>query len=474
MKHLFYSLFILILLGSCNTATPVLSPFNTSDLPSQFVHINTDRDTTLQLNGGTIITIPAHSLESEQGIMVKLEIKEAVSMEDIITAGLFTESNGEPLRSAGMIYISPVGVEKVRILKPIQIKVPSNDLSDKMMLFKGEEKDGGINWISPQALPSKPNKVDVAAGKIMFQQNCAPCHAVDKKLVAPALYGTMQRWKHDTAAVFRYTRNNAEVLASGDPYACCIFNEYNKLAMPAFPTLSDKDLEAIYHYIDQQGQEKMGAVPPKLATSECNDCPAMVDSVSATSFFEGDTSAAITDPNVIAILKSPYYTLEITNFGWFNLDQFLKESNICKPATINVQIKGQQKDESISMSLIIPYYKINQQGWLLNDGKTTGFGESDEEILLPVGTTAYVMVVGMGADKKKFSYGLTKFTTSSKQSLTVELRPGNKRAILKSIGAFEQSAGIIKNDPASLSVKYTQLDTLCSCYQVPMPALPMN
>lgn len=462
MKHLFRALFILLLFGSCNTATPDPSIFNSSNLPSQFVRINTDRDTALHLAGGTIITIPAHSLEAAQGTIVKLEIKEAIAIEDIITAGLYTESNGQALRSAGMIYINPVGETKVRILKPLQVKIPTNDISDKMMLFKGEEKDGRINWVAPQPLPAKPNTVNVAAGKIMFQQNCAPCHGIEKKLTGPALYGTMQRWKHDTAAVYRFTKNSAAVLASGNAYACCVYNSYNKLAMTAFPTLSDKDLEAIYHFIDQEGQKKLGGVPEELATSECNDCPARSMPMPATDY---NYSA---ESDSIEMASSPYYAIAINNFGWSNLDLFFEETGNIKPSKIDIHIKGQQKDEYTSLSLIIPYYKVFQYGWALNDEKNMGCFDPGEVMLLPEGATAYVMAIGT----RDLSYGITKFTIARQQSVTIALQPAGKQAILKSIKTFQLPANIpdvittefTPEKPDTTAVRYSRLDSLCSCY----------
>jgi cytochrome c2 len=86
-------------------------------------------------------------------------------------------------------------------------------------------------------------------GKALFMQNCASCHAMDKKLTGPALAGATDRWS-DEKMLHAWIKNNQKVLASGYPYAVNLYNEYNKTAMNVFEgTLSDKDIDAIIQYI---------------------------------------------------------------------------------------------------------------------------------------------------------------------------------------------------------------------------------
>ncbi|OYX92955.1 MAG: cytochrome C, partial [Sphingobacteriia bacterium 35-40-5] len=85
-------------------------------------------------------------------------------------------------------------------------------------------------------------------GKTLFTTNCASCHAVHKKVTGPALAGVEDRWP-DKAKLHAWIKNNAAVLKSGDKYANDLYLEYNKTAMNLFPTLSDKDIDAILGYI---------------------------------------------------------------------------------------------------------------------------------------------------------------------------------------------------------------------------------
>jgi mono/diheme cytochrome c family protein len=93
------------------------------------------------------------------------------------------------------------------------------------------------------------SKVAAQDGKALFSQNCASCHAVNKKSTGPALAGVEDRWP-DKTKLYAWIRNSAAFLKTGDAYANNLYNEYNKVAMNAFPSLTDKEIEAILGYIN--------------------------------------------------------------------------------------------------------------------------------------------------------------------------------------------------------------------------------
>ncbi len=92
------------------------------------------------------------------------------------------------------------------------------------------------------------NQLNAQDGKALFSQNCASCHAVNKKLTGPALAGVEDRWS-DKKNLYAWIKNSAAFLNTGDPYATKLYNEYNKTAMNSFPGLADKDIDAILAYI---------------------------------------------------------------------------------------------------------------------------------------------------------------------------------------------------------------------------------
>ncbi len=93
---------------------------------------------------------------------------------------------------------------------------------------------------------------DVAAGKQLFNQNCAACHALNRKMTGPALANVEQRLYEDEGLgkewLYAWIKNSAGMIASGDAYANKIYNEYNQAAMTAFPTLSNADIDNILAY----------------------------------------------------------------------------------------------------------------------------------------------------------------------------------------------------------------------------------
>ena len=94
---------------------------------------------------------------------------------------------------------------------------------------------------------------DIQKGKSLFNSQCAACHKLNRKLVGPALRGVSA--KYDKDWLYSWIKNSAALIKSGDEQAVAIYEEYNKVAMNAFPNLSNEDMDNILAYTDY--------VPPK-------------------------------------------------------------------------------------------------------------------------------------------------------------------------------------------------------------------
>lgn len=88
---------------------------------------------------------------------------------------------------------------------------------------------------------------DVAEGEKLFNANCTSCHAIDEKVVGPALKGVDKR--HSEAWLIKWIRNAPAMVQSGDPAAVKIYNEYNQSPMTAFTHLKDEEIKSILEYI---------------------------------------------------------------------------------------------------------------------------------------------------------------------------------------------------------------------------------
>ena len=93
---------------------------------------------------------------------------------------------------------------------------------------------------------------DAAAGKALFNQNCAACHALNRKMTGPALANVESRLAEeqglDREWLYAWIKNSPGMIKSGDAYAVKIYNEYNQAAMTAFPTLTNVDIDNILAY----------------------------------------------------------------------------------------------------------------------------------------------------------------------------------------------------------------------------------
>jgi len=109
-------------------------------------------------------------------------------------------------------------------------------------------------------------KADVAEGEKLFTANCTACHAINEKVVGPALKDVDKR--RSEAWLLKWIKNSPEMVKSGDPDAVKVFNENNQSPMTAFPQFSDAQIKSILEYI------KTGGPAPAAQTASANGAPA--------------------------------------------------------------------------------------------------------------------------------------------------------------------------------------------------------
>ncbi|MVO08854.1 c-type cytochrome [Flavobacterium sp. TP390] len=105
------------------------------------------------------------------------------------------------------------------------------------------------------AAPATGGNAD--AGKALFNANCAACHALDKVMTGPALRGVAD--KYDKEFLYKWIKNNTELIKAGDPTALKIYNENGQKAMTIFPQLSNTDIDNILAYTSQPKPEPVVA-----------------------------------------------------------------------------------------------------------------------------------------------------------------------------------------------------------------------
>jgi mono/diheme cytochrome c family protein len=113
------------------------------------------------------------------------------------------------------------------------------------------EGPAGAPAVATAYKPASPEEAAaITAGDALFKNNCAQCHAVNDKVVGPALAGITKR--RPISWLIPWVKNSSKVIATGDEYAVKLFDDNGKQQMPAFPQLSDKDIKNIMAWVTSQ------------------------------------------------------------------------------------------------------------------------------------------------------------------------------------------------------------------------------
>jgi mono/diheme cytochrome c family protein len=489
---LLYSLLILVTASffSCNTKqqSTFSNVLNEAQLPSQLFSVNINSDTTLVTTSGAIIKIPKGSLQSDSS-NVKLEIKEALTNEDIVLAGLTTMSGQQSLSSGGMIYFNGASGYKVEIKKAIEVAIPTKNYNRDMKVFKGEKDAAGkIDWKYPVPLPADETTKKLDTGKAIFMNNCASCHKIDKDFVGPALYGITYRKSKEW--LYQYTNHNFYLperkpkttvvspvesdfnISRADSlkrledshtsyeelyyYHECQKRKFGGAEMPGFD-LSEKDIQNLYTYIKNESNKKPD-LKNKFKNNCCDSCVAYFkarakledlqkereDLVKENgTFFSLEREIPVPPPTELPTAPEPqtpvggstkvipvtnaavYYTINITAVGWYNIDILMKDYSNCVPSELMVRIQGNYKI-NFNVTLIIPSVKAFVEGGNLKNEKEYGFDENDGRIPLPTGAKCFVLAFAEQGDKVLF--GKAEFNAQTKQSISIEVSETNKAA----------------------------------------------
>jgi cytochrome c2 len=96
--------------------------------------------------------------------------------------------------------------------------------------------------------PFSTEQTSAEKGAMIFNDKCAICHSKTKDIAGPALQGVLGRWDNDPERIKAFIRNSTEVIKAGDPSAVRSYEKY-KAPMPAFPSLTDQELNNLIDYL---------------------------------------------------------------------------------------------------------------------------------------------------------------------------------------------------------------------------------
>jgi hypothetical protein len=486
------SAFIIIACNNNNKTGKLLQ--GPDDMTSTEYVINIERDTTLETTNGALLKIPRGSLKTDKGNTVKLEIKEAYSIAQMIKAGLTTQSNGDPLSSGGMIYINAAEGQNVTITQPLQVALPAAYLNKSMQLFKGErDSAGNINWKEPVALPENKQLSVIEQGRSLFQGMCASCHGIGKDMTGPDLAHFMKRFPlnnpgnekyylHLSSELYFNKADSIKKTGTSDylsdviyaqsleqehetafnTYKCNLQSKYRTRG-PYFPSDDSErtGMLNIYKYIQNESDRLDLAIPWQTSLFDCADsCKLyketteklrerkasieakrkdlvidngpLVDSRPDSIMPTGDNGPINFEEKVNpANYDAEYYQFSITSFGWYNIDALMNGVEGVKESELYARITGDYR-QRIKTYLIIPSVKSYGEGGPADrNPEEFAFFYKNGKLPLPQNVKAYILAVTDSEDSPVF--GITEFTTSLSQTIDVSLHKGSKEEFDKAI-----------------------------------------
>ncbi|MBZ9620947.1 c-type cytochrome [Psychroflexus lacisalsi] len=115
--------------------------------------------------------------------------------------------------------------------------------------FAQDEEEGGYGDYVPEVVVN----ADDAKGKELFNSLCAACHKRYKNATGPALHKVTDRREMDW--LYKWIVNSQELIKSGDSQAVQLYEEWNKVAMNAYPQLGEEDINNILAYVEMPKPE---------------------------------------------------------------------------------------------------------------------------------------------------------------------------------------------------------------------------
>lgn len=109
----------------------------------------------------------------------------------------------------------------------------------------------------------------VEEGEKLFKSYCASCHSAGaNQLVGPGLAGVDEKYEREW--LYKWIKNSTALIESGDAQAIAIYEQYNKVMMPAQP-VTNEDIDAILDYVKAYAEKAPAADAAGAAEASATD-----------------------------------------------------------------------------------------------------------------------------------------------------------------------------------------------------------
>lgn len=184
-----------------------------------------------------------------------------------------------------------------RQVMPAFAKLEEDDVLEILAYIK----DASLRPDTKDAESIQPDFINqnYIAGKVLFDAQCATCHAIGYKIIGPAL-GSIPKTR-DRKWLYNFIHNSKQVIASGDKHASFLYTQFDQTRMPAFEFLSEKQINSILDYIetDCESPNYTAGVNGLKVKTNPNQKFAMAYSVAKDNDLNNPYKDPITDRNAI-------------------------------------------------------------------------------------------------------------------------------------------------------------------------------
>ena len=119
-------------------------------------------------------------------------------------------------------------------------------------------------------------------GEKLYNANCTSCHAINEKVVGPALKNVHTKRKE--AWLLKWIKNSQALIKSGDADAIAIYKENNESVMTSFENLSDNQIKSIVAFIKKESEAPLQAsvVPTGTSSASASTTESVASEVGGT------------------------------------------------------------------------------------------------------------------------------------------------------------------------------------------------
>lgn len=418
----------------------ILSPLFDSLRPAtQTFTIKGDRDTLLVGKNGTTFTILKNTFVNSKGqpaTKVSIDLLEVNSIDDIIKTNLQTTSGEKILQTGGMFFIDAKEDNKPLAIaedKSLYIEVESNYKDPQMKIFDGSfDKNGKIDWTTTGNLEN--NLIPIPLSLVNFHKCDFECGFS----IEQTKYLSNQKFENTYIATREF-----EERCCAMSYATC--PQSNNLSQKFLDIYTSNINQPLYYsdslvvdYLANNYKDKIDTTKKfdwndtgwftymfqsftelknqrltntinfeELGINETTTLEELIskgisknDAEKFIAFYKQKTRIVKLRKSEKQTSRLASYSFSINKLGWVNVDRFLNDNNT-ESSTFSAEIKTKETLDYLSVSLVIPNYKVAVFS-IHNDNNSYSFTKKkDGYRKLPVGQEA-ILVAFSYKDNKPF------------------------------------------------------------------------